>query len=104
MYDPKDFDNLAGWLFSWLQENGASLIDSEEYYDRSDRLWSYEAWQLPDGELVGRLAIWYGGVRPDETRLHCDSLADFRQYVREEIQDHIELRRAERRAYERTPK
>lgn len=36
MYNPKDPENSAGRLYSWLCVNEARLIGEEQYYDRFD--------------------------------------------------------------------
>jgi hypothetical protein len=86
--NPKDPEDSAGYLYNWLVVNNARLIEEREYYFRplkEDIV--YQLWQLPDGEYSVREATHCDGCfRPTEMESHADSVEDFREYVRADIE------------------
>jgi hypothetical protein len=84
--NPKDPENSAGCLYSWLIVNKARYLEEREHYFRPLAcLIVYQLWQLPDGEYTIREASYYNDGKPVESAAGADSLDDFRQYVSADI-------------------
>jgi hypothetical protein len=86
--NPKDPEDSAGYLYSWLCVNNARFIEEREHYYRPlQETIVYQLWQTLEGEYIIREATCRrDGGRPTEQEAGAGSVEDFREYVRADIE------------------
>jgi hypothetical protein len=86
--NPKDPEDSAGRIYSWLVASGARFIEEREhYYQPLKETIVYQLWQTVEGEFVIREATYPAdGAKPTESEACAESVEDFRQYVQSDIE------------------